>query len=248
MSDYLYEIVADAIREKIITGEWEPGRSLPTYDELEERYNVSRVVVRKVMDLLAAEGLITRTARSGTYVRRYSPVVRRSGLHYQESPAAPFAEEALAAEYIPSYDHDSYEDQATEDIARRLNIAVGDPVMRTDYVSKVNDKPVMLVYSHEPLAITRGTPIEFPERGPFMGQGLVVRFGEIGLRPTSVTERTRSRMPRPSEVQGMRLEPGTPVVLKERTTRRADQVLEIADLIFDASFFEFEDLFPIPPA
>ncbi len=248
MSDFLYEIVADAIREKIVTGEWEPGRSLPTYDELEERYNVSRVVVRKVMDLLDAEGLITRTARSGTYVRRYSPVVRRSGLHYQASPGAPFAEEALAAEYIPSYDHSTYKDHATEDIARRLKIDVGDPVMRTDYVSMVNDKPVMLVYSHEPLAITGGTPIQYPEDGLFMGQGLIVRFGEIGLRPTVVLERTRSRMPRPSEVQGMRLEPGTPVVIKERTTQRNDQVLEVADLIFDASFFEFEDLFPVPPA
>jgi len=248
MSDFLYEIVADAIREKIITGEWGPGQSLPTYDELEERHKVSRVVIKKVMDLLASEGLITRTARSGTYVRRYTPVVRRSSLHYQSSPGAPFAEEALAAEYIPAYDHHSYEDHATEEVARRLKVKVGDPVMRTDYVSTVNDKPVMLVYSIEPLAITRGTPIQYPEDGPFMGSGLVVRFAEIGLRPTLVAERTRSRMPRPSEVRGLMLEEGTPVVIKDRTTLHHDRVLEVADLIFDASFFEFEDLFPVPPA
>lgn len=248
MSDFLYEVVADAIREKIISGQWEPGRSLPTYDDLEAEHGVSRVVVRKVMDLLEAEGLITRAARSGTYVRRYTPVVRRSSQHYKSEPGAPFSEEALSAQYIPSYGHCTYEDHATEEIARRMGVEVGEPVMRTDYVSTVNDRPVMLVYSHERLALTRGTLIERPEEGPFMTRGLVSRFTEIGLRPTLIKERTRSRMPRPSETSALLMERGTPVVIKERTTMHDDLVLEVADLIFDASLFEFEDEFPIPRA
>ena len=105
----------------------------------------------------------------GAFVRRYQPLVRRSALHYRSNPGAPFAEEALASERIPSYRHQTYPERASTDIATRLHIPVGADVMRTDYVSLANDEPMMIVDSYEPLAITKGTIIERPEEGPHMG-------------------------------------------------------------------------------
>jgi GntR family transcriptional regulator len=90
--------------------------------------------------------------------------------------------------------------------------------MATEYVSYADDTPMMVVTSVEPLTITRGTPIERPEEGPFPGAGIVDRFTHIGKRPTAIVERLRCRMPRPSEAERLKLRSGIPVVVITRTS------------------------------
>lgn len=248
MPEHMYERIADALREQIISGSLQPGDRLPTQDALSESFGVSRIVARRAFDILEAEGLIDRVRGGGAFVRRYQPLVRRSALHYKSNPGAPFAEEALASERIPSYSYDTHPERASADIATRLRIPVGADVMRTDYVSRANDEPMMLVHSYEPLAITKGTDIERPEEGPYMGAGLIDRFTAIGKRPTTVVERLRARMPRPSETAQLQLRPGTPVMLIVRTTYHEDTPLETADLLLDAHRFELEYALKVDPS
>ncbi|WP_216213941.1 GntR family transcriptional regulator [Amycolatopsis aidingensis] len=247
MSEHMYERIAAALREQIVNGSLPPGERLPSQEALSEQYDVSRIVARQALDILENEGLIDRTKRIGAFVRRYQPLVRRSSQHYRTNPGAPFAEEALAAERIPRYSHTTYPDRADADIAKRLNIPVGADVMRTDYVSYANDEPMMLTHSYEPLAITKGTPIERPEEGIHMTAGLVDRFTAIDMRPTRVVERLRSRMPRPSEIEALHLRRGTPVVIVMRTTLKDDTPLETADILLDAHRFELEYTLDVPP-
>lgn len=247
MAEHMYERIADALRTQITEGVLGPGDRLPTQEKLVETFGVSRIVVRQALGILDREGLIDRVQGGGASVRRYQPLVRRSALHYRSDPGAPFAEEALASERVPRYSHKTYPERVGADIARRLGISVGDEVMRTDYVSYANDEPMMVVHSYEPLAITRGTPIERPEEGPYMAAGLIERFTAIGLRPTSVVERLRSRMPRPSEVDLLKLPPGIPVLLVVRTTYAEKKVLETADLLFDAHRYELEYALKVDP-
>jgi DNA-binding GntR family transcriptional regulator len=248
MPEHMYERIADALREQMISGSLQPGDRLPTQDALSESFGVSRIVARRAFDILEAEGLIDRVRGGGAFVRRYQPLIRRSALHYKSNPGAPFAEEALASERIPSYSHDTHPERASADIATRLRIPVGADVMRTDYVSRANDEPMMLVHSYEPLAITKGTNIERPEEGPYMGAGLIDRFTAIGQRPTTVVERLRARMPRPSETAQLQLRPGTPVMLIVRTTYHEDTPLETADLLLDAHRFELEYALKVDPS
>ncbi|MDD5706176.1 MAG: GntR family transcriptional regulator [Kiritimatiellae bacterium] len=63
----LYRALADALRKDIASAGSEPKR-LPTGRELCEPHGVSLITVRKAMALLAAEGLITRTPKRGTFV------------------------------------------------------------------------------------------------------------------------------------------------------------------------------------
>ncbi|WP_436492164.1 GntR family transcriptional regulator [Actinokineospora sp. HUAS TT18] len=247
MSKHRYEQIADVLRERMTDGSLRPGDRLPTQDALSEQFNVSRIVARQALDILEGEGLIDRVRGGGTFVRRYQPLVRRSALHYQSNPGAPFAEEALASERIPSYTHVTIPTEATKDVARRLGINVGDRVMHTHYVSLANGEPMMIVDSYEPLAITKGTPIERPEEGPYMGAGLVDRFTAIGWRPTAVVERLRSRMPQPSETEALKLRPGIPVVIITRTTYTAANPIETADILIDAHRYEFEYSLAVDP-
>lgn len=60
--------VVDGIGIGIIGGEFPPGTTLPTDAALQERFGVSRTVLREALKALAAKNLITSRARIGTVV------------------------------------------------------------------------------------------------------------------------------------------------------------------------------------
>ncbi|MCB8983037.1 MAG: FadR family transcriptional regulator [Ardenticatenaceae bacterium] len=64
----LAEQVAEAIKESILAGEWEPGAALPTEPELAEAFGVSRAVVRDATRMLAARGLVEAQHGRGVFV------------------------------------------------------------------------------------------------------------------------------------------------------------------------------------
>ncbi len=245
--EYLYEQVADALRESIVAPTTTPGERLPSQEEISERFGVSRIVVRRALDLLETEGLIDRMQGGRATVRLHDPLIRRSSLHYRSAPGAPFAEEAIATERVPRYSHNTRPARAGKEIADRLKIRVGDDVMRTEYLSYADDQPLMQVTSYEPLAITAGTPIERPEEGPLMGAGVVDRFSSIGLRPTDVVEQLHARMPRPSEGQQLKLRPGTPVIAIERVCYAGDTPIETADLLLAGNQYKLEYALTVDP-
>lgn len=66
----LYQRIFDDIRERIISGVWEPGHRIPFEHELTVEYGCSRMTVNKALSQLATAGLIERRRRSGSFVRR----------------------------------------------------------------------------------------------------------------------------------------------------------------------------------
>ena len=246
-SEHMYERVAGALRDEILARTLAPGERLPTQEALVERFEVSRIVVRRALDLLESEGLIDRVQGGRATVRLYDPLIRRAALHYRSDPGAPFAEEALATERAPRYSHETQAERAGLEVASRLQIGVGDEVMRTHYVSYANDEPMMIVTSYEPLVITRGTAIEKPEEGPHMAGGIVDRFTAIGLRPTAVIERLHARMPRPSEADLLNLRPGIPVVAIVRRSYSGETPIETADILLAANQYKLEYVTRVDP-
>ncbi|HWD03361.1 MAG TPA: GntR family transcriptional regulator [Amycolatopsis sp.] len=246
-SEHMYERVASAIRDQILAKTLEPGGRLPSQEELTNTYGVSRAVVRRAMDILESEGLIDRQQGGRATVRLHDPLIRRADQHYKSAPGAPFADEAIATQRVPRYSHETRPDRAGLETAHRLRIALGDEVMRTDYVSYADDVPMMLTTSYEPLAITRGTPIENPEQGPLMGAGIVDRFTSIGMRPTEVRERLHSRMPRPSEAEQLEIRPGTPVIAIVRTSFHGSTPIETADILLAANQYKLEYTTKVAP-
>ncbi|MEU6825108.1 GntR family transcriptional regulator [Streptomyces atriruber] len=65
----LYQQVAAAIREAILSGEFEPGAPLPSEAQLIQRYQVSRPTVRNAVAALRAEGLVDVRHGKGSFVR-----------------------------------------------------------------------------------------------------------------------------------------------------------------------------------
>lgn len=64
----LYKQLEAALKEAIARGEYKPGQQIPTENELSARWQVSRVTVRKALDALTRENLLTRVSGKGTFV------------------------------------------------------------------------------------------------------------------------------------------------------------------------------------
>jgi len=66
----LYLQVAKLMRQKIERQEWRFGEQIPTLDELEQEYQVSRITLRGALTQLENEGIIRRTRGLGTFVAK----------------------------------------------------------------------------------------------------------------------------------------------------------------------------------
>lgn len=66
----LYEQIKLVIKDNIINGVYSPGDQLPNEKQLCEKYNVSRITVRRALKELSNEGLIEVLQGKGTFVSK----------------------------------------------------------------------------------------------------------------------------------------------------------------------------------
>lgn len=64
----LAEVAVDALTREIVTGEFEAGEVLPSTNQLETRFGVSRTVIRDVITTLTEKGLVVPRQGIGTVV------------------------------------------------------------------------------------------------------------------------------------------------------------------------------------
>ncbi|MET0652257.1 MAG: GntR family transcriptional regulator [Hyphomicrobiaceae bacterium] len=64
----LYLQLRDALAERVAAGEWKPGTAIPNEGDLAREFGVSAGTMRKALDLLEDEHLVTRRQGRGTFV------------------------------------------------------------------------------------------------------------------------------------------------------------------------------------
>ncbi|WP_125763956.1 GntR family transcriptional regulator [Companilactobacillus hulinensis] len=67
---YRYREIYSDIKKNILTNHYRAGTPLPTQEVLSEKYDVSRLTLKKALNLLLDEGLVFSKQGSGTYVRK----------------------------------------------------------------------------------------------------------------------------------------------------------------------------------
>jgi DNA-binding GntR family transcriptional regulator len=90
------DALADALRERIMGGELEPGRRLIERD-LVERYEVARGTVRAALQRLEHEGLVTVETHRGAFVRQLDQQALRELFELRTALELESAHRALAA-------------------------------------------------------------------------------------------------------------------------------------------------------
>jgi DNA-binding GntR family transcriptional regulator len=130
-----YIQIADTLRGKISSGEFEENDKLPNEDELSIQFKASRGTVREAIRLLVDEGLLRREQGRGTFVNS----LQRSGMFTLTS----FDEDMLRQNRMPSTQLLAAElIPAGDELAGRLEISLGEPVIHVVQLKLADGKPV----------------------------------------------------------------------------------------------------------
>lgn len=137
-SQLLHELLAQVLRDRIISGVWPAGSKIMSEHALMERYGVSRGTVRRALGILVSEGLLVQRKGKGTYVTRAGmshPAGARplSFAHALAEQGLSFVTEVLAREVLP----------APSDVAHELGLGADAPVLFMRRVRSVEGRPVV---------------------------------------------------------------------------------------------------------
>ncbi|MFF3763103.1 GntR family transcriptional regulator [Streptomyces sp. NPDC001922] len=228
-----YMRVADALRRRITSSEWQTGDRLPSRAQLAQEYEVGPNVVQKAVERLIIEGLLEGRAGSGTYVRRPRRRMRMVRSHHRERRGgSPFQSDMQEHGRRGTWEfHTQARVPAPEPIAQRLAIEPGELCVRTTYEFLSDGQPVQLSESWEPMAITGETPIVLPEMGPYAGMGVVERMRSIGVLIDTAVEIPRPSRATQEQANLLGISLGDLVMLIERTYYDGDgRPVETADI------------------
>lgn len=232
-----YKQIADRLRDLITVGELSPGDGLPSERALMERYGAARGTVRQAVSQLKAEGLIQVEHGRGSFVRPHPPVKRvfsdRFARRHREAGKAAFLAEVEGEGRAPEVEILRLgRAKAPSDIASRLGLNEGAPVLIRHRRYLADGQPLELATSYVPWGLANGTPMTHKNSGP---GGIYARIEERGHRLERFTEEVSARMPTPEEIQSLRLGAGVPVFQLVRTAYATDgQAVEVCDTVMAA--------------
>ena len=139
----LYKIIETELMEKINNNFYKVGSSIPTENQLAQKYDVSRVTVRQATNNLVAQGILIRNRGSGTFVAKKISIVERA------VKIVGFKEEMEGMGKKTSTEILTFEiTRADESIAQKLKIATGEAVYYIVRLRKADEKPMVLETSY----------------------------------------------------------------------------------------------------
>ncbi|WP_175410647.1 GntR family transcriptional regulator [Streptomyces sp. TRM64462] len=243
-----YLQIADEILQQIRAGVLKPGDMVPSESVLVDRYSVSAGTIRKAMVEVRASGLVATRHGKGSMVKDRPPVRLRSSdrfraAHRRGGKAAYLAESEEAgatAKVSVLYIGPA---EAPEDIAGRLDVAVGTKVLARRRLYFRNGTPVETATSYLPWQVVKDIPELFAENpGP---GGIYARLEEHGHTFVEFVETLQARSAAKAEASELALSPGAPVVhLLRNAVTTTGHVVEVCETLMAADQFIFQYRIP----
>jgi GntR family transcriptional regulator len=247
-----YRDIADALRAAITRGDYRPGQTIPTLEELQDQYGVGKETVRRAVAVLRTEGLVAPIRRRGTVVRDRTPV-RLTVARYRDVLAVPGDlgpwETAAAHQGVPGRTDLISVDQigADEEVAALLEVQPGTPMVRRLQHMLAGDQVAQIQQTWLPEALVTDTPLA--SSGKIVG-GIYRAMTTLGHPPAAAQETVTSRMPTQEEAETLHLDLGSPLLTVTRVTRNtagAPLMLTRAVMAGDRVQLVYDQAFPARP-
>ncbi|MEN0130364.1 MAG: GntR family transcriptional regulator [Brevundimonas sp.] len=213
----LYVQLEQILHAKIVGGEWLPNQRIPSENELNKQYGLSRMTVRGVLTKLVNDGLLMRVPGKGTYVT--SPKFDTL------SPAYGGVREQLETQgYQTTTRLVSFDlGQPSSGVRQQLDLGEGDEVYTIVRVRSVQDEPISLHRSHVPARLAPGL-----DAHDVVGEQLcVILEDHYGLPMRRVRETLEAHAVTTVEARALGMHRGEPALL-------------LHDVISDARSVPFE--------
>ncbi len=218
---------------KISGGYYNCGDLLPTEQELEQQYGVSRVTVRKALDNMVANGLLTRTPRIGTVVKAtFIPPIKETGL-------CSFTDEITAMGMTPRTTVDDFcIIKATPGIAKLLELPEGSRVYHFHRSRYADDRIMMLENTYMSVDLYPDISIQALTESKY-GYFKKVR----GMPPASNEHTVKPVLPTPEEAEAFGIDVQTPIIRVVNITRFADgQIMDYTENTMNSPHYQLRYL------
>jgi GntR family transcriptional regulator len=143
----LYAKVEEAIATEIARGEYRPGDQLPTEDALLERFQVSRITVRRAIQNLVRRDLLEIRRGLGTFVlspRIEAELTKLTGFVEDMHAVGRKATARVVSQGVVA---------ASSRVAERLQLTKGTKVMQIKRVRLADDTPISFDETYLPLTL-----------------------------------------------------------------------------------------------
>lgn len=142
----IYLKLKNSLADDISQGKYQPGDVLPSESDLINTWSVSRITVRSAIKQLAHEGLVYTIQGRGTYVAEvkitnYLPGLTSLSKDVQKKGLTPHSK-------VLKFEHVS----ANNEVAARLHLTPGDPVIHFIRVTTADGIPVSIGYTYVSIA------------------------------------------------------------------------------------------------
>lgn len=209
----LYRQIKGLMIQALEDGEWQPGQLIPSEQELALRFNVSQGTVRKAVDELAAENLLTRRQGKGTFVATHQdPHAQFRFLRLV--PAGSSHESAVPErESLPL---ECWRAKAGNEASRMLNLRPGAPIIIVRRLLRFSGKPVVIDEIYLPGELFQGLNLELLQSWQGSLYGLFEQ--RFGVRMIRARENIRAVSADRSAADALKVPEGKPLLSVERVT------------------------------
>ncbi|GHS88404.1 transcriptional regulator [Actinomycetota bacterium] len=213
----LYVQLEEILRARIAAGEWEPNQRIPSENELNKTYGLSRMTARAVLTALVNDGVLFRVPGKGTFlaptkIDAISPAYR--GVREQLEAMGYQTSTTLLSVRV---------ELPSPRVRERLRLQPDQPVYAIHRLRSVQGRPISLHHSYVPAHLAEGLDAHDTANE----QLCVVLDTHYGLAMKRVEEHLEATSASTEEAGLLRMHPGQPV-------------LQLQDVIADATGTVFE--------
>ena len=218
-----YQAIAADIQRSIEAGALKPNAKLPTVVELCEAYGVSKITIKRAIDLLTDKGLISSRRGSGTYVKNTTELFEQTGIERIDGTADgdddsfAFSHSDRAAGFTKEHEGEGKKVSSVvydfsivnppANIARHLNIQPDDFAYYHCRARCLDGEPMVIEYTYMPLELIPGL-----KRSQLYVSVYDYLQNTLGLKISSFHRILRAVPATEEEAERLNTKPGVPML------------------------------------
>lgn len=228
----LYHKVYLLLRQRLLDGVYGADEPLPGENALAQEYGVSRLTVRRALDALATEGLISRRQGRGTFAQAPSQLSAPQQGGTVDALMAHLARMGMRTQVKLL---DLSVEPATPALAARLEVPAGSPVHRSVRVRSHQGEPFSYLQTYVPDAVGRRI-----SRKALGSKPLLQIFGELGIRVSGAEQSINAVLADPAAAEALEVPVASALLNIRRLVRDAGgRPVEYLDARYRPDRFEY---------
>jgi len=225
----MHSQIREIIRRRVLDGSYPPHSQMPSESQMMQAFEVSRITIRQALGDLQKEGLIFKVAGKGSFVAKpkaFQNLSRLQGFGEAMTPSGyETFSQVLSTKRVA----------ANELVARRLALAIGEPVMEIQRLRYLNREPISVDMSYFPISLgERLVQADLATRDIF-----VILENDLGKHLTHADVQIEAISADESLARHLRIDEASPLLRIERLTHADEQPVDFEFLYYRGDAFQY---------